>query len=248
MQLIPAIDLLQGEVVRLRHGDFDAATKYDATPLQLANDYALAGAEWLHVVDLAASRDGHSTRPDLLLSLLQQAKQSVQTGGGVRTEKDIALRREAGAERVVIGTLCISDTPRFLHWLGEFGADHIVSALDVALDAPLEQGGTPWPRMHGWTQAGERNLWDVLDELTRHGLKHLLCTDIGRDGALGGPNLSLYRELRQRYPVLEIQASGGVAGLQDLRQLRDTGVAAAISGKALLEGCFTVAEALEALA
>lgn len=244
MQLIPAIDLLQGDVVRLRHGAFDDCKQYDVTPLQLASDYAAAGAEWLHVVDLAASRDGHSTRPGLLLTLLQQAKQSVQTGGGVRSEKDIALRLEAGAKRVVVGTLCISDTPRFLHWLSEFGADHIVSALDVTLD----EGGTPWPRIHGWTQAGERNLWVVLDELTGRGLKHLLCTDIGRDGALGGPNLALYRELRRRYPGLQIQASGGVAGLHDLQQLRDTGVAAAISGKALLEGCFTVTEALEALA
>jgi len=248
MQLIPAIDLLQGDVVRLRHGAFEDCKQYDVTPLQLANDYAEAGAEWLHVVDLAASRDGHSASPDLLLALLQQARQSVQTGGGVRSEKDIALRLEAGAQRVVIGTLCLSDTPRVLRWLGEFGAECIVSALDVTLEAPLEEGGTPWPRIHGWTQAGERDLWDVLDELTGQGLRHLLCTDIGRDGALGGPNLALYRELRQRYPGLQIQASGGVSGLHDLRQLRDTGVAAAISGKALLEGCFTVSDALEALA
>ncbi|MGH8035972.1 MAG: HisA/HisF-related TIM barrel protein, partial [Lysobacterales bacterium] len=245
MQLIPAIDLLHGEVVRLHHGNFDEATQYDITPLQLANDYAMAGAEWLHVVDLAASRDGQSAKPDLLLTLLQQAKQSVQTGGGVRSGDDIALRLEHGAARVVIGTLCLSQTPRFLRWLDEFGAERIVSALDVTLDTPLDEGGTPWPRTHGWTRAGDRSLWDVLDELTGQGLQHLLCTDIGRDGALSGPNLTLYRELRQRYPELEIQASGGVAGLNDLRHLRDTGVAAAISGKALLEGCFTMAEALE---
>jgi len=244
MHLIPAIDLLQGDVVRLRHGDFDDCKKYAVTPLQLANEYAAEGAQWLHVVDLGASRDGQSASPGQLLQLLRQARQSVQTGGGVRTGEDIATRLAHGAARVVIGTICVSQTARFLGWLNEFGAEKIVSALDVALDAE----GTPWPRIHGWTQAGERNLWEVLDELTGQGLQHLLCTDIGRDGALGGPNLALYGELVQRYPGLQIQASGGVAGLRDLQQLRETGVAAAISGKALLEGCFTVSEALEALA
>jgi phosphoribosylformimino-5-aminoimidazole carboxamide ribotide isomerase len=140
--------------------------------------------------------------------------------------------------------MCVTQTPRFLEWLGEFGADRIVSALDVGFDA----AGTPWPRTHGWTAGSERSLWDLLDELCTHGLKHLLCTDISKDGALGGPNLDLYNALTERYPGLEIQASGGVSGLRDLEQIKATGVAAAITGKALLEGCFSVEEALEVLA
>lgn len=244
MQLIPAIDLLHGDVVRLRHGDFNQCTPYTISAAQLSKSYAAAGAEWLHLVDLAASRDGESANSEPLFKLLESAPQRVQTGGGVRTGEDIQLRLRRGAERVVIGTICVAQTPRFLRWLHEFGSDHIVSALDVAFDA----GGIPWPRSHGWTQGGERNLWDLLDELTAQGLQHLLCTDISKDGALGGPNLGLYRELVERYPDLEIQASGGVSGLRDLRQLKTTGVAAAITGKALLEGCFTLEEALEALA
>jgi phosphoribosylformimino-5-aminoimidazole carboxamide ribotide isomerase len=244
MHIIPAIDLLDGDVVRLRHGDFDEAKHYAVTGLQLAGKYAAAGAKWLHVVDLAASRDGQSAQPELLLQLLAAATQSVQTGGGVRRSEDISKRLEHGADRVVIGTICVAQTPRFLHWLDEFGAERIVSALDVAFDA----AGTPWPRIHGWTVGGERNLWDLLDELCTHGLKHLLCTDISKDGALGGPNLTLYSTLVERYPGLEIQASGGVSGLRDLERLKATGVAAAITGKALLEGCFSIAEALEALA
>jgi len=243
MQLIPAIDLLQGEVVRLRHGDFDDCKQYETDALQLARAYAEAGAQWLHVVDLAASRDGHSDSRDRLFHLLRNAGQSVQTGGGVRQRKDIERLLENGASRVVIGTLCITDTPRFLGWLDHYGAECIVAALDVALDAD----GVPWPRIHGWTRAATQNLWDTLDDLAGHGLKHLLCTDIGRDGALLGPNLALYSELAGRYPQLQIQASGGVSGLNDLKQLADTGVAAAITGKALLEGCFSVAEALEVL-
>lgn len=245
MQLIPAIDLLHGAVVRLRHGDFNECTSYTVSAAQLSKNYAAAGAEWLHVVDLVASRDGDSANSSgPLFKLLETALQRVQTGGGVRTGEDIRVRLQHGAERVVIGTICVAQTPRFLRWLNEFGSDHIVSALDVTFDA----GGVPWPRSHGWTQGGERNLWDLLDELTAHGLQHLLCTDISKDGALSGPNLGLYRDLVERYPALEVQASGGVAGLRDLQQLQATGVAAAVTGKALLEGCFTVEEALEAIA
>jgi phosphoribosylformimino-5-aminoimidazole carboxamide ribotide isomerase len=244
MYIIPAIDLLDGEVVRLRQGDFDQARHYAVTALQLARDYAAAGAKWLHVVDLAASRDGSSGQLQILLRLLESAPQSVQTGGGVRRFEDISKRLEHGARRVVVGTLCVTQTQSFLGWLDEFGADQIVSALDVEFDA----AGTPWPRIHGWTVASERNLWDLLDEFCAHGLKHLLCTDISKDGALGGPNLALYSTLVERYPELEIQASGGVSGLRDLERLRATGVAAAITGKALLEGCFTIEEAMELLA
>jgi len=243
MQFIPAIDLLHGDVVRLRQGDFDDCKHYNVSASKLARSYASAGAQWLHVVDLAASRDGDSTDPEALWRLLDQATQSVQTGGGVRTSEDIRKRLQRGADRVVVGTICVSQTAQFLDWLQEFGADHIVSALDITFDA----GGIPWPRIHGWTQAGKRNLWDLLDELTDKGLKHLLCTDISKDGALIGPNLRLYRELVERYPDLEVQASGGVSGLRDLKQLKITGASAVITGKALLEGCFTVEEALEAL-
>jgi len=244
MQLIPAIDLLHGDVVRLRHGDFNECTPYDFSSEQLSKKYAEAGAQWLHVVDLAASRDGESADPDPLFKLLKSAPQNVQTGGGVRSGEDIHLRLKHGAQRVVVGTICVSQPRRFLRWLDEFGADHLVSALDVAFD----DSGMPWPRMHGWTEGSKRNLWDLLDELSAHGLKHLLCTDISKDGAMIGPNLELYRELVDRYPNLQVQASGGVSGLKDLLHLKSTGSSAAITGKALLEGCFTVHEALETLA
>ncbi len=244
MQLIPAIDLLHGDVVRLRHGDFNDCTFYDAGASQLAGKYAAAGAEWLHVVDLAASRDGKGADTKALFNLLKSAPLSTQTGGGVRAGDDIRLRLEHGADRVVIGTVCVTQTERFIRWLDEFGSDHLVSALDITFD----EDGVPYPRTHGWTEGSKRSLWDLLDELCAHGLKHLLCTDISRDGAMHGPNLQLYRDLVQRYPGLAIQASGGVSGLKDLRELKQTGVASAITGKALLEGSFTLAEGLVAAA
>ncbi len=244
IQIIPAIDLLDGGCVRLKYGDFDQRKNYSADPLELAENYAGAGARWLHVVDLAASRDGAAANINPLLSLLQSAPQSVQTGGGVRDETDVQLRLDNGADRVVVGSISVTQPERFAAWLGEFGPDRIVAALDVQID----DAGVPWPRTHGWTQASALSLWELLDFLNDKGLRHLLCTDIARDGAMTGPNLGLYREVVRRYPDLFVQASGGVSSLADLQLLPRTGVAAAISGKALLEGCFTVRDAMEALA
>lgn len=243
MQLIPAIDLLDGRCVRLLHGNFEQVTHYPVPPAELARSYHDAGARWLHVVDLAASRDGVNADTGALFQLLGQAPQSVQTGGGVRCGDDVERRLEAGAARVVVGSLSVNDSQRFIRWLGRFGSDKLVAALDVLLD----EQGVPWPRTHGWTEGSGRNLWQVLDDLASGGLCHLLCTDISRDGALTGPNLELYGEITRRYPQLHLQASGGVSTLADFERLKQTAVTGVITGKALLDGCFTVAEALEAL-
>ncbi len=243
MQLIPAIDLLDGRCVRLLHGDFNKVTHYPALPDELARSYAKAGAQWLHVVDLAASRDGADADTSALFKLLGQAPQSVQTGGGVRNTNDITRRLDAGAARVVIGSLSVTDSKGFVSWLEHFGAEKLVAALDINKD----ENGVPWPRIHGWTSRGDRNLWQLLDELTAGGLRHLLCTDISRDGALNGPNLELYAEITKRYPQLQLQASGGVSSLDDLEQLKPTGATGVITGKALLDKRFTVTEALDTL-
>jgi phosphoribosylformimino-5-aminoimidazole carboxamide ribotide isomerase len=195
------------------------------------------------VVDLAASRDGPKADTRPLLRLLRKAPQLVQTGGGVRVAGDIQLRLDNGASRVVVGSVCVAQPEQFADWLVQFGTERLVAALDVTID----EAGVPWPRTHGWTRGAEQNLWALLDFYAGKGLRHVLCTDIGRDGALTGSNLDLYRQVTSRYPELEVQASGGVSGLLDLRQLATTGVASAIVGKALLEGCFTVADALEVL-
>jgi phosphoribosylformimino-5-aminoimidazole carboxamide ribotide isomerase len=244
MQLIPSIDLLDGDVVRLRHGDFNECKRYPVGALSIANQYADAGADWLHLVDLAASRDGPGAHQEPMLQLLSQASQRIQVGGGVRNFEDVRKRLEAGAERVVVGTICVKQSELFTGWLQDLGADQLVSALDVIID----ESGIAWPQASGWTEAGKRDLWDLLDELSAAGLKHLLCTDISKDGALKGPNLKLYQQITARYPQLELQASGGISGLRDLEELKATGAAAAISGKALLEGCFTITEALQVLA
>ena len=243
MKLIPAIDLLDGCCVRLLHGDFKQVTHYPLAPAELARSYAQAGAEWLHVVDLAASRDGVDADTSALFELLGQAPQLVQTGGGVRNRDDVNNRLEAGAARVVIGSLSVTESKSFVAWLEHFGAEKLVAATDILFD----DTGVPWPRIHGWTSRGDRNLWKLLDELHAGGLRHLLCTDISRDGALSGPNLELYSEITRRYPQLQLQASGGVSSLDDIELLKPTGAAGVITGKALLDKRFSVAEALEIL-
>ncbi len=244
MQIIPAIDLLDGGCVRLKHGDFKQRKDYAIDAVDLAGVYAREGARWLHVVDLAASRDGADADIQPLLNLLRKSTQSVQTGGGVRNEHDVQLRLDQGADRVVIGSICVSQPEQFAGWLEDFGPDSLVAALDVQID----DSGIPWPRTHGWTQGSVQDLWQLLDFYADKGLKHLLCTDIGRDGAMTGPNLDLYREIVSKYPALFLQASGGVSSLKDLENLAQTGADAAITGKALLERCFSVSEALKILA
>lgn len=243
IQIIPAIDLLDGSCVRLLHGDFEKCKVYELDAARLAATYATEGAEWLHVVDLAASRDGEEADTGPLFRLLELAEQSVQTGGGVRGEQDIGKRLDHGADRVVVGSLSVNKPDTFAKWLNRFGQDRLVAALDVRID----QNGTPWPRTHGWTRGSEQSLWSLLDFYSDNGLRHLLCTDIGRDGAMSGPNLALYSEITSRYPEMLLQASGGVSGLPDLQRLNETGAHSAITGKALLEGSFSVAEAVEAL-
>lgn len=243
MKIIPAIDLLDGKCVRLLHGDFEQCKVYDVDPVMLAEEYAEAGAQWLHVVDLAASRDGKNANIKPLMRLMKKVSQWVQTGGGVRDTEDVRIRLNNGADRVVVGSICVTEPEIFSGWLSEFGSNRLVAALDVRID----EHGVPWPRTHGWTRGSERTLWNYLEFYQFRGLRHLLCTDISRDGAMGGPNLDLYRELVRRHPTINVQASGGVSSLEDLKNLNHTGVASAISGKALLEGSFTITEAVDAL-
>lgn len=243
MILIPAIDLLDGRCVRLRQGDFKQVQYYERAPRYIANHYANAGAEWLHVVDLAASRDGAGADNSALFDLLGATTQNTQTGGGVRNAADIEARLEAGANRVVVGSIAADEPATFLGWLEHFGPDRLVAALDVRID----EQGTPRVRSHGWTRESALTLWQLLDQFASGSLIHLLCTDIGRDGLMSGPNVALYQEIIRRYPTLAVQASGGVRDTSDLRTLSQSGAAAAISGKALLDGVLDLHHALEAV-
>lgn len=240
----PAIDVRAGRVVRLKQGDYAQETRYGDDPLAQARQYAQAGAQWLHLVDLDAARAGGYTLTGLLGSIGAQSGLRVQTGGGVRERADVERILAAGASRVVIGSLAVREPDRVQGWLNEFGAERLVIALDTRQD-PSGDWRLP---VHGWTESGEERLFDRVDAYVAAGLRHLLCTDIARDGMLSGPNIDLYRALGMRAPGLAIQASGGVQALSDVSAAQDAGCAGVVLGRALLEGRFALAEALAGVA
>jgi phosphoribosylformimino-5-aminoimidazole carboxamide ribotide isomerase len=238
MLLIPAIDLRGGRCVRLYQGDFNAETRYEAEPNTLLEKYRELGASWLHVVDLDGAKDGALANRSTIVALASMGGLKLQVGGGVRSIEAVEDLLANRVERVVIGSAAVEQPIRVADWLQRFGAQHICLAFDVRLDS----SGEPQVRTRGWTASSGMSLWKALEPFISVGLKHVLCTDIARDGALTGPNIALYREATQRFPQLAWQASGGVRDAQDLASLADVGVAAAVSGKALLEDRIRIEE------
>lgn len=240
MLLYPAIDLRGGRVVRLTEGRFDQETTYATDPLAVARDYAAAGATWLHVVDLDGAKDPARRQTALIEQLARHSGLRVQAGGGIRHAAQVEALLAAGAQRVVVGSLAVRAPDRVRGWLARFGAEHLILSPDVRLDA----AGIPRVAAAGWQESTGVALDDFLHGFLAAGLVHVLCTDISRDGRLTGPNTELYTQVVRRFPTIQLQASGGVASLADLRALRATGAAGAIVGRALYEKKFTLPEAL----
>ena len=238
--VLPAIDVRDGRVVRLRQGDYAQETRYAADPLELAMRYAAAGVQWLHLVDLDSARAGGFTLQPLVRRIVAASGLNVQAGGGVRSADDVADLLEAGVARVVVGTVAVRAPDEVRDWLTRFGAER----LTIALDARQDDDGTWRLPVAGWTEASGRSLDDVLAAYAGSPLRHVLCTDIARDGMLSGPNLELYRAIRMLAPELELQASGGVRGIVDVIAARAAGCAGVVLGRALLEERVGVAEAL----
>lgn len=238
MLLIPAIDLREGRCVRLLQGDFDAETRYQTEPLELLSHYRSLGAVWVHVVDLDGARDGVPANRKVIAQLAAAGGVRLQVGGGIRRPETIEDLLSAGVQRVVIGSAAVERPGEVLQWVARFGAERISLALDVRVNGQ----GEPRVRTRGWREDGAQSLWNALGAYPRESLRHVLCTDISRDGALAGPNGPLYSEAVRRFPGIAWQASGGVRDAGDLRSLAEAGVAAAVSGKALLEQRITPEE------
>ncbi|WP_282258878.1 1-(5-phosphoribosyl)-5-[(5-phosphoribosylamino)methylideneamino]imidazole-4-carboxamide isomerase [Stenotrophomonas sp. PS02301] len=236
----PALDIREGRVVRLLQGDYAQQTTYGDDPLPRAQAFAAAGASWMHLVDLDAARGGGYTLAPLLSSIASQAGLKVQTGGGVRSRDDVARILDAGATRVVVGSVSVREPDTVIGWLREFGPER----LTIALDARQAKDGRWLLPVHGWTETAEDTLDVLAQRYAEAGMQHLLCTDIARDGMLSGPNIDLYRHLAARLPGVAVQASGGVRDADDVAQAKAVGCGGAILGKALLEGRMTLEGAL----
>lgn len=239
-EIIPAIDLRGGRVVRLAQGDYARQTTYGQEPVALAHAYATAGARWLHVVDLDGAREGGLANLAVIEAIARSGLK-VQAGGGVRKLADVHRLLDAGVKRVVLGSVAIRDPERVANWIARHGGERFT----IALDTRWSDDRWTLPSA-GWTQAEARTLDDLAPWYAAHGARHLLCTDIDRDGMLAGFNLGLYRHLGDIAPGLAVQASGGVRSPEDIRAAREAGAQGVILGRALLEGRFSLVEALAA--
>lgn len=238
--IIPAIDLIDGQVVRLYQGDYAQQTTFDLSPLEQLQSYQAQGANLLHIVDLTGAKDPNKRQTALIKTLVDGLHTQIQVGGGIRSEAQVAELLDLGVSRVVIGSLAVSQPELVQSWLKKYGGD----AICLALDVNINEQGEKIVAVSGWQSGGGKTLESLVDQFSPFGLKHALVTDISKDGTLTGANTALYRDIAQRYPHIQWQASGGIATLNDVAAVRDSGASGIIIGKALLIEAFDVKEAI----
>ena len=236
MIIYPAIDLIDGEVVRLHKGDFEQKTTYGSDPVAVARAYADAGATWLHLVDLDGAKNPENRQTDLIGRIIDGSGLKVQTGGGIRSRDDVDALITAGASRVVIGSLAVREPDLVASMLDGFGVEAICLAADV-----VRPDDEFMIAVSGWQEASSLSLYEFIHGFVPAGLRHVLCTDIDRDGTMTGPNGTLYQTVKRQFPNIQLQASGGVSGIDDLHDLPTDGV---IIGKAIYEGAIDLKAAL----
>ncbi len=240
MKVIPAIDLQGGKCVRLLQGDFARTTEYSDDPAAIARQFSELGTTDLHIVDLDGARSGTQDNRSIIATIATDSNLAIQVGGGIRDRQTVEDWLAAGVSRCVVGSLTITEPDAVKSWLVTFGADKIVLALDVK----ISEDGVPMITTHGWTRTADTSVYESIRDFQSVGLRHVLCTDVSRDGAMTGPNFELYSGIAARFPDLQLQASGGVRHIKDLEKLRELGIPAAITGRALLDGTISTAEML----
>jgi phosphoribosylformimino-5-aminoimidazole carboxamide ribotide isomerase len=236
MIAIPAIDLINNQVVRLFQGDYQQQISYALDPVEYAVEIASKGLEYLHLVDLSGAKAGKLIHQEVMLQITSQTDLKVDFGGGVKTEEDISRLLESGANQVVVGSLCVTDPEKVVSWIKTFGINRFILALDT-IENELKING--WQNTSGKTLEQAMRWFSPFKELT------ILTTDIRKDGTGSGPNVSLYQKLVRQFPDQRWIASGGVESLSDLEQLRKAGCYGCVIGKALLDGKITLNELKE---
>lgn len=225
-QIIPAIDIIDGQCVRLRQGDFDRKTQYGLNPLDVAKDYENQGYVRLHVVDLDAAKGDGKNNQEIIREIASNTSLKVDVGGGIKTSSQIEQLLDSGVAAVNIGSTAIKNPELFISWLSEFGNEKIWLSADVNQNKIA---------INGWQQKTDIDLFDVLAQFEQDDLKTAVITSIDRDGMMQGPNLELYKQITKLFPDINIIASGGVTSPADLKELSATGISQAIVGKALYE-------------
>lgn len=236
MKVIPAIDLLDGKVVRLQKGDYKKVTVYSEDPVAVARDFAEAGFSHIHVVDLDGARSGNFSNLSLVLRIKEELRLSVQMGGGIRNFGHVAQLFESGVSKVVCSSMAVKNEAHWLKALEIFGGERCILGMD------LKDGKMAYA---GWIETMDEPVSQYLKRMQDHGLKEVLCTDISRDGMLSGTNIELYQSLMNEFPEIDFIASGGVAGLEDLKRLVDIDVHAVVVGRAYLEGHLSLKDMID---
>ena len=233
MELIPAIDIIGGKCVRLTQGDYAQKKEYNSNPLEVAKAYEDAGIRRLHLVDLDGAKQKKIINLDVLERIASGTSLHIDFGGGVQSDEDIKAAFDAGAKQVTGGSIAVKQPELFEKWLKEWGSERLILGADVK-DGQIA--------VSGWQESSDRELFKFLEDYQAKGVNYIICTDVSKDGLLQGPSTDLYQQIVERFPELKLIASGGVAGMQDLRELKERGCWGAIIGKAIYEGNISLQE------
>lgn len=238
--IIPAIDLQGGQVVRLKQGDFNQKTVFNFDPTSRILQAANQGAQMAHIVDLDGAKNPAKRQRAAIGRIVKASPIPIQTGGGIRSASDVKNLLNSGVERVVIGSVAVKEPELVRGWMRRFGSEHITLAFDVRII-----DGTAYVATHGWLQTSNLKLETAVSRYLSSGLEHVLVTDISKDGMMKGANTDLYAKLAAQFPELDIIASGGISSLDDIKAVAQSGATSVVLGRSLLEGRFTVKEAIK---
>lgn len=227
MEIIPAIDIIEGKCVRLTQGDYNKKKIYNEHPVEVALQFEDAGLKRLHLVDLDGAKAGQVKNWKVLEAIAGKTSLIIDFGGGVKSEKDVTIIFDSGGQLVTIGSLAVKDETTFVDWLKNWGADKFLLGADVK-DEKIA--------VHGWTETTDIWIYDFIQKYNEHGVHQVFCTDVAKDGALQGPSLELYKSIIEKFPELHFIASGGVSSIDDVYQLQDINCKGVIIGKAIYEG------------
>lgn len=236
MHIIPAIDIINGQCVRLTKGDYEQKTTYHDDPVEVAKNFEAAGLSRLHLVDLDGAKSRHIVNDAVLTAITKETSLTVDFGGGLKTDADLKKAFASGATQITGGSIAAKDRETFLSWIKNYGGEKIILGADV-LDEKI--------MVSGWQETSEIGLFEFLEFYLNQGLQYVICTDISKDGMLEGPAIELYQKIIAQFPDIKLIASGGVTTMNDLHDLRDAGLFGAIVGKAIYEGKVTLEQLSE---
>lgn len=235
IELIPAIDIIDAQCVRLTKGDYDQKTIY-GSPLEMAREFERIGYKRLHMVDLDGAKSKHIVNSSVLSRITTETQLTVDFGGGIKTDEDIRTAFDCGAQMVTIGSIAVTQPDLFMKWVKEYGADRLILGADV------RNGKIS---INGWKEDSQEDLLPFLRKYIDAGVKNVLCTEISKDGTLQGPAIGLYKRVMEEYPSLHLIASGGVSCIDDIKALDAAGIPAVVFGKAIYEGIIDLQELIK---